>query len=314
MSEVITILGAKSYLALVDESVWNEFPGAPVYVHCPVNDYGPKFVPVTRQGQSFIGLRQRKQNRFVKGSVAGTVTTPLYGWRPGALGTSLAQHLMDWGFGNHEATNLPSKSADWAIGPNIANRRHTGLRVNQGTLTGSEDQGILLALDLMGADELPLAAAQALPDTRNKLIEFEFEDCVFKIDDTPVPIGAFQWQVQNNLNGFYWNAKRFQALRPGDRIETFTITPPKQTNAWQTALRANLPDEVVGELTLKGLHNGTGTALTDWNQVVIDFPRLSLTGVDEQGGRDILTEPITWAVLKPDTAANGSAMTWSDEA
>lgn len=314
MTEVTTLLGAKSYLALVDESTWNTFPGSPTYVHCPVNDYGLKFVPVTRQGQSFIGLRQRKQNRLIKGSVAGTVTTPLYGWRPGALGMSLAQFEMDWGFGNHEATALPSKSAEWAIGPNVANKRHTGLRVNQATLTGSEDQGILLALDLLGADEVAVETAQTLPDVRNKLIEFEFEDVTFKIDTVAVPIGAFQWQVQNNLKGFYWNGRRFQALRPGDRIETFTVTPPKQTNAWQTALRANLPDEVVGQLTLKGLHNGTGTALTDWNQVVIDFPLLSLTGVDEQGGRDILTEPITWAVLKPDTTANASAMTWSDEA
>lgn len=314
MTEVVTILGAKSYLSLVDESTWNTFPGSPTYVHCPVNDYGAKFVPVTRQGLSFVGLRQRKQNRFVKGSVAGSLTTPLYGWVPSGISTSLAEHLMQWGFGNHEATTLPSKSAEWAIGPNIANKRHTGLRVNQATLSGSEDQGILLALDLMGADEAAVATAQTLPDDRNKLIEFEFEDAVFKIDTVAVPIGSFQWQVQNNLKGFYWNGRRFQALRPGDRIETFTITPPKQTNAWQSALRADLPDEVVGELTLKGLHNGTGTVDTEWNQVVIDFPLLSLTGVDEQGGRDILTEPITWAVLKPDTTDNGSAMTWSDEA
>lgn len=313
MAEVTTLLGAKGHLVLVDESTWATVPGSPAYVHVPVTDYGVKYVPVNRQGRPAIGLRQAKQNRNVKGMVQGTLNTPLYGWQTAGLGKSLAEYLMSWGFGQHETLALPSKYAEWAIGPNVANKRHLGLKVNQATLSGSEDQGISLALDLMGKDEALFATAQTLPNDRNKLIEFEFEDCVLTIGGTPVPIGSFQWQVQNGLTAHYWNSRRPQALPPADRVETFTITPPKQTNAWQEALREDLPDEVEGILTLKGLHNGTGTVATDWNQVVITFPLLSLVNVDEQGGRGTLTEPISWVCLKPDTSANASTMVWTDE-
>ena len=314
MTEVSTILGAKGYLSLVDESVWGTLPGSPTYVHVPVSDYGVKFAPVNRQGNPFLGLRQRKQNRNVKGMIQGGCNLPLFGWVPAGLsGKSLAQHVLEWAFANHEALVLPSKTAEWAIGPNVANKRHLGLRVNQATLSGGEDQGITLALDLQGKDEELFPTAQTLPTSRNKLLEFEFEDCTFTIGGTPVPIGAFQWQVQNNLAPNYWNARRLQSLAPGDRVETFTITPPKQTNAWQEAIKQNLPDEVVGVLTLKGLHNGTGAVDTDWNQCVITFPLLSLVSVDEQGGRGILTEPLSWVCLKPDTSSHASTMVWTDE-
>lgn len=313
MAEVTTLQGSKGHLVLANESAWGTVHGSPAYVHVPVTDYGVKFAPVNRQGRPAIGLRQAKQNRNVKGMVQGTVNSPLYGWQTAGLGMSLAEYLMTWAFANPESLVLPSKYAEWAVGPNVANKRHLGLRVNQATLSGSEDQGITLALDLMGQDEILFATAQTLPANRNRLIEFEFEDCTFSIDGTPVPIGSFQWQIQNALTAHYWNSRRPSSLPPGDRVETFSVTPPKQTNAWQEALKENLADESVGVLTLKGLHNGTGTVDTEWNQVVITFPLLSLVNVDEQGGRGTLMEPLSWVCLKPDTADNASAMVWTDE-
>lgn len=317
MSIETPIVGAKNYLTLVNEATWGTFPGEPTYVHVPVTDYGVKFQPVNRQAKPFAGLLQRKHNRNVKGMVGGTLTTPLFGWVPSGIATSLAEHLMTWGFSNPETLDLASKSAEWAEGPNVSNKRHLGLRPNSATLEGSEDGGINLSLDLQGRAEIgqsTFTTGQTLPNDRNRMVEFLFEHCTCSLNSSAIPIGGFSWNVNRSLVGRYYNSTLLQTLRATDYKSTFSITKPKEDDVWDAALRALDPDDTnTVSLTLRGLHMGTGASETAWCQVVISFPLLSLVSTETQGGRDGLHDStLVFEVLKPDTSSNTVSLTWSD--
>ncbi len=319
MSIETPIVGAKNYAVLVDESSWGTFPGGPTYIHVPVTDYGVKWQPVNRQAKPFAGLLQRKHSRNIKGMVGGALNTQLFGWQPTGLTMSLAQYLLTWGFSNPETLDLASKSAEWAEGPNISNKRHIGLRCNGATLSGSEDSGIALSLDLQGRDELGQATvttAQTLPNDRNRMVEFLFEHCTCELNGAEIPIGGFSWTVNRSLVGRYYNNTRLQTLRATDFKSTLSLTKPKEDDTWDAALRALDPDDAnTVSLTLLGLHMGTGEADTEWTQVVIDFNLLSLVNAETQGGRDGLHDStLTFELLKPDTADNCFDMTWTDEA
>lgn len=312
------ILGAKKYLVLANETDWGVVPGSPAYVHLPVTEYNARFRPQNRQANPYIGLYQRKHSKNFRGMVSGQLNTPLYGWKTTPPGTSLAQYLLDWSFVNHESTDLPSKIAEWAEGPNVANKRHSGLRVNSATLQGSDDSGVIdLSLDLMGkaeqgVDEVP--TAQTLPDDRNKLVDFEFADAVFKLNTVQIGLKSFSLQVQHGLKAEYLNAFTPSLLVKTQRILTFSFVLIKNADTWDAYRRATSATEKVGQLILKGLHNGTG-ATGNWTVITIDLPRLSFLDADEQGGKEDLTnQTITTVGLKPDTTSTDLALTYSEAA
>lgn len=320
MTETTTLLNSKKYLALVDETEWSVFPGSPTY-HMPVTEYGVLLTPDNRQAKRYVGLLQPKHNRNWRGMPRGSLNCGLHGYKPAGAGSkSLAQLMLEWAFANHESQTPPSKSAEWYEGPNVANKRHTGLRANQATLAGSQDSGVLdLSLDLLGhaeAGNTTVSSAQTLPTDRELLVDFEFPDIEFELDGTALPLASFQWQVQTALKAEYLNSRSPHVLKKTQHIETLTITPLKEDDTWD-AFRRELVSmvETDASLTIKGFHNGTGTADTDYAQCVIDWPRLSLVTVAEEGGMDDLAkQPLTFVCLKPDTSSNCSSMTWSDVA
>lgn len=319
MTDPTNILGAKKYCMLVDESAWGTFPGMPTYYHLPVQDYGVRFNPVNRQAKRFVGLMQPKHNRNYKGMPQGALQCGLHGYYNAGLDKSLAQLMLEWAFASHESKTPQSKSIE-AYEENLANKRHTGLRVNSATLQGSEDSGVLeLNLDLQGKAEFGddvVTASQALPTDLNRIIDFEFPDIVFELGESEIPIGGFSWQVQTGLKVKYLNGRTPYWIQKTQHIETLTITPPKSSDTWD-AFRREVVDmvETEGVLTIKGLHMGTGDADTNWNQCVIEWPRLSLVTVAEEGGmEDLAMQPLTFLCAKPDTSDNCSTMTWSDEA
>lgn len=310
-ADIPVISTDRSYAVLIAEATWATLPGAPTRIHVPVNSCGVRFRPKRRNAQQRVGLFQRKHASNVSGHPSGPLVCELYGWHPTGLTTSLAQFMMEWGFLDQEAQFPRSKILEWAEGPDASNTRHLGLRVNSATLAGTADNGITLSLDLIGQDSVNFATASALPDNRNKLVEFLFEDLTFTLDGTVTPISGFTWQVQRGLQPSYWDNNRPQSMPKTQWVETFSVTPPKQGHAWEDKVRSGGMQEVAATLALKGLHNGTGTT-GNWTTLSIAFPRLSLIDADEQEANGIYAEPLTFDVLKPDTTDPSSTMTWGE--
>lgn len=310
-TDVTVISVEKSHAVFVNEATWATVPGSPTYVHIPVTSCNVRFKPVGRKtAQTRAGLFQRKHGNNPKGHPAGNIVSPLYGWWPAGAGMSAARFLLEWGALDHELVFPRSKILDWAVGPDVANRRHLGLRVNSMTLSGG-DGGIVLTLETIGQSSVPLTTAQTLPNDREKLVEFLFEDVVFTLDSVVTPIGSFEWKIARGLQPQYWNAHNPQSLPKTSWIETFTVTPPKQTDDWEDLRDALGMTEKAATLVLKGLHNGTGGS-GDWTVLTQTFPRLSLIDVDMQESNGIYSEPLSFDVLKPDTSDLCSTSAWTE--
>jgi hypothetical protein len=313
-----TILGATKYLVLADETTWGTTPASPGYVHLPVTDYNVKFTPQNRQANPFTGLFQRKHSKNFRGMPSGALNCPLYGWKLTPPGTSIAEYLMTWAFGAHETADLPSKLAEWAEGPNVANKRHNGLRVNSATLQGSDDSGVVeLSLDLQGKSEVGndvVTAAQTLPTDRNKLLDMEFADCTFELAGVAVNLKSFSLQVQHGLKVEYLNSFTPALLVKTQRVLTLSMVLIKDADTYDAYRRATEATEFTGQIVVKGLHNGTG-ATGNWTVGTIDFPRLALLDVADNGGReDIINQSLSLVALKPDTSSNDMTVTWSEAA
>ena len=312
-------IGAQNYLVLGDEATWGTFPATPTYNHVPVTEYSVRAAPQNRQANPHVGIFQRRHNTNFKLAYQGNLNCPLFGQKFGGMAVSAAQYLLDWAFANPNSAELQSKFAEWAEGPNIANKRHLGLRVNQATLTGSEDSGqIDLSLGLMGKDEIGqsvVTTAQTLPNDRSKLTTFEFADATFALGGTAIQIQSFQLQIANNLKMKYLNSTKPTLLLRTQRVVTLQMVPVKNSDTYETLNRTMGGNEMTGQLVLKGLHNGTGAAATSWTRATIDFPRLSLVNADSQGGiEDILMQPLNFVALKPDTSSNDVGFTWAEVA
>lgn len=314
------ILGSKSYLQLITESTWGVNPdtlsgsgsGAAGTVHLPVDEYSVRFRPENRQANPFLGIYQRKHSKNFRGLLQGSLRCPLYGWNPGGTGgVSLAEWLMNWAFESHESNDLPSKSAYWIEGPDTANVEHNGLRVNQATLQGSDDSGIIeIQLDLMGKNEDTLGNSQAPPNDREKCVEFEFQDASFQLAGSAVSVKSFSLQLNRALQAHYLNSYSPTHLFPGDYAMTLQLVIVKNAATYDAIRRAETTDERTGRITLQGLHNGT--LGSTYAQVQIDFDRLHTMDVDDDRARQNLNfQTLNFVVLKPDTSNNGFRTTWS---
>ncbi len=311
----------KSWLTLVTESTWGTLPGSPVYIHVPCESYGVKFVPVNRKGAPAAGLLQHHHSRDVKGWPSGQIPVRLFGWHPPGLDDSpdmsLAQYLMTLAFENPETGDLPSFSSEWTRGPNVANKRHLGMRTGGASLTGSEDQALLLSLTCAGKDEVGqsvMTTGNSLPNDRFGFIEFLFEHCEFELNGSPIDVGSFTWTVERRQVVKCYNSTRPKIIRATDFVETFSISKPFDSDVWCDEVRALDPTSFHElTMTIRGPHLDTGEVDTEWTQGVIEFGKLKLLTEEEQGD-DIVDQQLNFDVLKPDTADNGHTITWSDEA
>jgi hypothetical protein len=306
------ILGAKSYLTLETESTWGTTPDSE-WVHLPVMDYGVKFVPERRNATPMLGVRQRKHGKNYRGMPSGSLQTSLFGAVDAGPGISLAEYLTTWAFASPESVDLPSKSAIWAEGPDVANKIHKGLRVNQATMSGSDDTGFIqVDLELMGKTEANHATAETLPDDREKIQEFEFFDATLSIFGGAVAFKSFQWQVQNNLEVNYLNSFNPSLLTAGQRIESLNVVLIKNADTYDAYRRLSTVTETTATLVLRGLHNGTGATGTH-TVLTITFNRLSYVNHDDQRGISQLTKiPLQFDLLKPDSASNAVTLAYSE--
>jgi hypothetical protein len=313
----MAIHARKSYLAIAAETTWGTTPGSPAYYHVPVTSYAVKMKRDRRKSRPFVGLLQAKHGKSFRGMPAGQVQTGMYGFKPGGSATSIMQMLVDWAMSEPETVDKMSKLAEWAEGPNVANVRHNGLRVNGWTIEGSADSGtVTISLDLMGKTEAALATAQAIPADRELCVEMEFSDCTFQLGGTPVSLRSFQWQGQNALAATYLNGTSPSFLSAGDLTETLNFTVMKPDDTWTAYNRAFTEVEMTGQIVLKGLHNGTGTMGTNYTILTIDFNRLSFIepadSSSSSSSNALIEEGLSFDVFKPDSSSAAKTLTYSE--
>lgn len=320
MSVACPIFGDLSYLFLASEAAFGVQDASPSYAYMPVLTYGVENVPEMRQPQPYTGLAENFDNLVVRQMPSGPLTAALYGWHYSPLTASLAQYLMDWAFTDLQTLcGLPSKTAQWAEGPDVANKKHLGMTVNNATLAGADDNGgqITLSLDLMGASEATLTTAQTIPSALTRLNEFLFQDSVFSIGPnsgalTAVEYKSFNWQHQRNLTPIYNGARAPRRFRPGKPNQTFAFNIEKADGTWDAIRRATDKTDYYGRLVLKGLHNGTGATGT-YAQVQIDFGKLSFRQAKDTWARNgAVQQEISFECQKPSTSAASKVMTWSE--
>lgn len=318
------IIGTESYLFAVDENEWGQYPGASgsggagTNYLVPVLSYGVALQPLTRMPQPYAGLHQRKRGPQRYGyNIGGQIVMPLFGYKPAGISVSLAEKMLAWGFGagELEAEEPASKSFEWAEGPNVANKRHTGLRVNTATLTGQADSGdIQLSLDVIGKEEFSLATATSLPNDMEKLVDMQFTDCTFAVAGSTVSASGFTQTLNRNLQSLRLNAPTITALCAGVRDETMQFIIQKENKTWDDYLRRTGSDadvEVTGEFTIQGLHNGTGGS-GNYTKLTRAFNRLRFIGADQSGDFGIQMQALNFQVLKPDSASASYSDTWSE--
>lgn len=320
MSVACPVFGDKSYLFLATESSFGVTPGSPTYVYHPCFSYGVELSPEQRKPFPYTGMSEDFDTIVSKNQVAGQISFPLYGWRLTGLATSLAEYLLTWAHTDlGTLCGLASKLAEWAEGPDVSNKRHNGLTVNGLTLTGSDDNGgsVLLNLDVMGTKETSVGTAQTIPSTLERLNEFLFSDTTFSIGPdsgslVEVEIKGFTWQRQRNLtpvfNGSFY-PRRFRAGKPAN---TFEFNIEKADGTWDAIRRATDASNYYGRLTLQGLHNGSG-ATGDYAKVQIDFPKLAFNLCKDTFARSgPALQAVTFGVQKPSTSTASSTLTWSE--
>lgn len=320
MSAACPIFGDLSYLQLSNEAAFGVQDAEPVYVYLPVLNYGVELLPVQRKPKPYTGMSEDFDTIVAQNSTAGQLVCPLYGWRIGAATISLAEYVMAWAFVSMETLcSLPSKSAEWAEGPNAANKLHTGLTANNSTLTGSDDNGgaITLTVDLLGNAEAEVATAEVIPATLEKLNEFLFSDAVFSIGAdsgslVAVEMKSFTWTHQRNLSPAFNGSFTPRRFRPGAPVSTFDINIEKPDDTWDAIRRSTDANNFYGRLVLQGLHNDTGDT-GDYAKVVINFPKLAFNSKKDAWTRNgPVQETISFGVQKPTTSAASHTKTWSE--
>lgn len=319
MSAACPIFGDLSYLFMAAESVFGTQDGSPSYVYYPVLSYGVENTQEMRQPQPFTGFAEEFDNLVVRQNPAGPISAALYGWHlSGSI--SLAEYIMTWAFTDLETLcGLPSKTLQWAEGPNTCNKKHLGMTVNNATLAGTDENGgqITLNLDTIGSSEATLTTAQTIPSTLDRLNEFMFTDSTFSIGANSGALAAveykgFQLQQQRNITPVFNGSRNPLRMRPGKPAANFSFNIEKADGTWDAIRRATDRTNYYGRLILKGAHNGTGSTGT-YAQVQIDMPRLSFRSAKDTWPRNgPVQQAISFGIQKPSTSAASISLTWSE--
>jgi len=314
------LANSQYYLMLADESTWGTV--GTTWYHLPVNKYGVKFRPSSRQARPKAGTMQGKHFSNTKGMVAGSIDTALYGFAAGASTTvSLMEKLLTWGFGDSESVCTSSKSSEWGLaGTDYGNKQHLGMRVDSVVLRGSEDQDFIsMTLNVVGQNESNSTfAMEALPSDANGITEVEFTNVDFYIGANSgslalLPIRAFVLQRNRKQQVHYLGSNRPTYIGAAVCETNLVIAPMKLDRDNDVLLRALGSQEQYGRLIIKGSHVGT-LSTGDLAVAQIDMPRMSLMDKDDTDDREGFTfEQLQWSVIKPDTTDNSVVLTYSTE-
>src|SRR5258708_3065844 len=141
--------GFQQFLFLAPETVWGQTPGSPTYLYLPYATYDVITKPQAVQPQLFTGLFERRESRVTRTIIDGSLHTPLFGYQVG--NQAIAQYLLAWAMTRTTPVYLQSYLAELSEN-GVDNKRHNGLRVNQLTLAGDSNGGVINAqLQIMGS-------------------------------------------------------------------------------------------------------------------------------------------------------------------
>lgn len=309
------IVGFGDYAVIYPETVWGTRPVSPTRTPIPVTQCGLKFAAETRKHNLYTGVLPRKHSTNFRGMVAGPFNAPLFGWVKNAK--PLARWLIEWGMPATNAVDLPSYGVQWHSGDaDEASNQYNGCRVNDMTISGSEDSGFVdAALNLMGKSDEALATGDilAVPDDMEKLVDFSFKDVTFTLDSVATLCASFSIKQTNGLKPKYLNSATPSRLYRTSRIIEVNLVPLRLDDTWDIICRALGMSEHTLTVAMSGPHNGTGTGGTTNTTVSFAFPRLSYQNHAPTGGReDILTDGLNFEALKPDTVSDIMAVTWGE--
>jgi len=298
------IVRTLNYLCMGNETDWGQLPDPATYFHIPVLNYTVVAIPQERTADPFVGFMGQAQRNTPMYHVAGRLTAPLYGWKPTNLSTSIMQFLIDWGFGNQQTLATPSKFAEWAEGPNVANKRHLGLRVDQATIMGSADlKTFVIDLALQGQSEVGSFSAQTLPTNRNKLVEPQFPAGVFTLNGSTIKLKSIQLTVARKLQVEWLNSTTPYLILATNYLMGFKAVPAKNADTYDAYRRNIGSTEYTGVLEITANHNGTGSVDTTNTVATITMNRLGWRGTGEVGQKNqIAFQEIDHIGLKPDTS------------
>lgn len=311
-----TYVGEKNYLALSSEATWGTKDGSPVYVHTPVETYTPKMRWEKKLARPMVGLTQPKHGQKTRGMVSGQITCPLYGWVPGSpsITTSIAEYLIAWCM-SMNSLDRPSKTCEFARGPNIANKRHLGMRVFGWTLAGSGDS-VSLTLDVAGKDEVgnsTFTTAQTLPNDREGLLEMIFPGSTISLGGTNTEFKSFNLAVKYKQALEYNASTRPSILRSaGVESAVLSCAIEEVDDTYQGYNRDSAELETAIVLAIKGLHNGTGTGGTNYTVGTFTMARAQLIDPGEDDSREIPYNNLSFNLLKPDSSSDLISVAWTE--
>lgn len=308
------ILGPNSFVNIYPESTWGTKPGTPDYVFLPCDTFGIKTAMQSRSNKPMIGGRHTKHKQAFNAYPTGTIGGKLHGYVNSALSKSLAQVVCDLFFGSLTDNESTSWGAEFAQGPDVANRQFNGLKGDQLTIQGSAQSGVLeWSGSFVGKNEVTLATAQTLPTDLEKLVDFQFCDQVFKIATTAIGISSFSITRSLNQKVKWVNSRTPSCIKVGDIMTTINVQFLKNAVTYDTISRlmasAGTMNDLDIDIILKGDHNGTGT--NTYTRCSIDAPRCVIDDVDDKlSVDDVFEQGLAMTVLKPDSSTAPIALTW----
>lgn len=308
------LVGQNIHIVSCLEETWGQTPNAPTYVFMPLETYDVKLKRDRRNSNPYLGAFRRKHGTNYRGMPTGSLGGALYGHWPEGLGSSYAEYVVNFAFANPTSNDLLSMCCEQAQGPNVANKRHNGLRFNTFTLQGSQDSGrVEWSADVLGRSESYLETAQEVPVNLYRLPEFEFADVTLSVADSSdgmdIPIASFQLTVSNGLQTHYMNARIPTSLKRTTRQVGFQFVIDKNSKDYDDAARLATDTEYDFTLTLLGLHNGSGS--DDYTRLVIDMPRAQLMDPDDNYQVDnYIMTTLPMDILNPDNSDGDIELTW----
>jgi hypothetical protein len=313
------LVGGNLHYTAWAESVWGTKPGSPDEFLLPLTECGIKLNRKRRNNLPYFGQFGRKHGKTVSGYPQGNIAGALHGYHPAGLSKSVAQWLLEMAFNSPASNDLPSFGIESAQGPDIANKQWDGLRMNSFTLSGSEDDGVVMwSADVIGKLETQPATAYTVPDDLEKFSEFEFSDCVLTVADSSdgvvLEMQSFQLVRNNGLKPAMLGGRSPTHLKRTQRNTTFQCVILKNSDDYDDAERLfidNTPDsEYDLTLTLRGLHNGSST--NNYTTVSIVMARAQLaTPDDAHAVEDYSRTTLNFDLLKPDTSEADFAISFS---